>query len=118
MNNEHAPRNVRKPLWKRLAGCLQAVGRRIVQAALVFYYVGTDAATPKWAKGVLLVAVASFFSIDALLDLFLPPLGLEASLGSVILAAGAFLISIRKRHLVQARAKTARWFDDDVIEIK
>ena len=118
MNDEHAPRHSRPPLWKRLAGCLKHIGRRVIQAALVFYYVGTDRATPKWAKGVLLVAVASFFSIDALLDLFLPPLGIEASLGSVILAAGTFLISIRKRHLLQARDKTARWFpDDDVIEL-
>jgi uncharacterized membrane protein YkvA (DUF1232 family) len=118
MNNEPAPRKFRRPLWKRLAGCFRAVWRAVVQTIFVLYYVGIDRATPKWAKGVLLVAAASFFSIDALLDLFLPPLGIEASFGSVVVAAGVCLISIRKRHLIQARDKAARWFpDDDVIEL-
>jgi hypothetical protein len=115
MNDEHTSPATRRPLLHKPPGLIRRVVAALVEKFLVLYYVGADPATPGWAKAILVTGVASFFSVDVLLDVFALPIGAEASLGSVLLAAGAFVFSIRRRHLDRARATRRRWFREDQI---
>jgi hypothetical protein len=115
MNDAFPPNVSAKPPRHKSPGLIRRVVAALVEKFLVLYYVGADPATPGWAKAILVTGVASFFSVDVLLDVFALPIGAEASLGSVLLAAGAFVFSIRRRHLDRARATRRRWFREDQI---
>ncbi len=115
MNNDHPQQQPGKDDRTKPQGLVRRVARAVIEKGFVAYYVGTDPATPRWAKAVLVAAVSSFFSVDLLADVLFLPVGVELSLGSIVLAVGAFLFSIRPRHFQRAREKLARLFHDDTI---
>jgi hypothetical protein len=119
MNNDHPQQQSGKDARKKPNGLVRRVARAVIEKGLVAYYVGTDPATPRWAKAVLVAAVGSFFSVDLLADVLFLPVGIELSLGSIVMAVGAFLFSLRKHHFQRARDKVAQFFhDESIIEVE
>jgi len=110
MNHDEARPISGEPFRRKPAGFFRRAGHWCVEKGLVLYYVGTDERTPGWAKVTLAGALLYVISPVGLALDFLPPLGEGLDFGALFFALGAFLFSIKKHHLAQARATTLRWF--------
>ena len=86
-------------------------GHTLVEKALQLYYAAESKDTPKWAKGVVMGALAYFVSpIDAIPDVT-PGIGFADDLCVLIGAVSAVAAHITPEVKDQADKKMAEWFD-------
>ena len=87
--------------WGKIHLVFKQGGRELLRKVLTLYYTMTSAMTPKWAKALILAALAYFvLPVDAVLDL-LPGIGFadDASVIAATLAAVALFVTpgVRKK---------------------
>lgn len=99
--------------WNKIKLFGRQAGRDVVERALWLYYAAQKPSTPKWAKSVILGALAYFISpLDAIPDLT-PLVGFSDDLGA--LAAALTMVSLYIDDGVKSLAsdKLALWFGDE-----
>jgi uncharacterized membrane protein YkvA (DUF1232 family) len=99
-----------KGFWTKVKKYAKIAGKKLLKIALTLYYTMHDKDTPKWAKAIIIAALAYFIMpADAIPDLL--PGGYVDDLG-VLAAATAFVgVSIKPEHKKKAEEKLKQWFD-------
>lgn len=98
--------------WKKIRNNGKSAGKVIIEKVLMLYYSAMDKDTPKWAKGVILGALAYFIMpIDAIPD-FIPVVGFSDDLITIIGAISAVAIHIKDEHKKKAKEITTSLFGD------
>lgn len=96
-------------IWEWIAEKAKGLGRGLLEKALVAYYVAMDEKTPLWARTSLLGALVYLgFPVDAVPDIT-PFVGYADDAAVLGLALAGAAVSIRLRHLRQARAAMKGW---------
>ena len=112
MSENYSKHYSEKNFWEKLRKYTLQIGQVTVQKALTLYYVGIDPKTPKWAKGVVVVALGYLiFPLDAIPDLT-PFAGYADDAGAIATAMASILVSIDESHLIKADQKMQEWFGD------
>lgn len=99
--------------WNKVKLFGRQAGREVIERALWLYYAAQQPNTPKWAKSVILGALAYFISpLDAIPDLT-PLVGFTDDLGA--LAAALTMVTLYIDDGVKALAadKLASWFGEE-----
>ncbi|TXH71619.1 MAG: DUF1232 domain-containing protein [Thiothrix sp.] len=95
--------------WSKLKSYAKAAGRDVVELALKLYYCLQDPDTPKWAKTIIIGALAYFIMpVDAIMD-FIPG-GYVDDWGALAGALATVVTHIKDSHVQQAKTKTTEWF--------
>jgi uncharacterized membrane protein YkvA (DUF1232 family) len=96
--------------WAKLNKYAQVAGEELVRKVLEFYYALRSPQTPKWAKTVIIGALAYFIMpVDAVPD-FIPAAGYTDDLGTLLAALGTVHMYITDDVKRQAQAKWNGWF--------
>lgn len=91
------------PFWRKVRRFALRAGRRVIEQALVLYLCLRDPATPRWAKGVIIGALAYFvLPLDAVPD-FLPGIGYTDDLGVLLTALATTVVHVKPAHRERAR---------------
>lgn len=110
MNNElviqeaHCDTNFdRLSFWRKVRGLGAAAGFMVLEKALTLYCAFRDADTPRWAKAVVMAALAYFvLPFDAVPD-FIPGVGYVDDAGVLAAALAAIASNVKQSHRDQAR---------------
>jgi uncharacterized membrane protein YkvA (DUF1232 family) len=98
--------------WDKLRRHARNAGETVVEQALQLYYALQAPATPKWAKTVILGALAYFIlPTDAIPD-FLPVAGYTDDLGALAAALATVKFYVTEDIKRTAKAKVAEWFGE------
>lgn len=101
--------------WDKLKKVARIAGADVVEKALQLYYALKAPATPKWAKTMIIGALAYFIlPTDAIPDI-IPVAGYTDDLGALAAALTTVHVHITDDIKAQAKAKLSQWFgkDDD-----
>ncbi|WP_298607664.1 YkvA family protein [uncultured Thiothrix sp.] len=110
----NSPLYTEQSFWSKLKSYAKSAGRDVVELALKLYYCLQDPDTPKWAKTIIIGALAYFIvPVDAIMD-FIPG-GYVDDWGALAGALAAVVTHIKDSHVQQAKAKTTEWFGAEVI---
>ena len=97
--------------WQKLNTFARIAGHTLVKQSLQLYYAAESKDTPKWAKGVVMGALAYFVSpIDAVPDV-IPGIGFTDDWGVLIGAVATIAAHITGKEKKKAAEKMAEWFD-------
>lgn len=100
--------------WDKIAGVAKKAGGKVIYLGLLLYYALKRDSTPTWAKTVIIGALGYFISpIDAIPDL-VPIVGFTDDLGVLTAAVATCALYINNEVKVNAKAKIADWFGNDV----
>lgn len=95
--------------WEKVITYAKSAGLNVIETALKLYYTLQDEDTPKWAKTAIYGALIYFISpIDAFPDLL--PGGYIDDLSTLLSAAAAISVHIKKDHEEKSKAKIKQWF--------
>ena len=95
--------------WIKLKKYAANAGKDVIESALKLYYALQDSDTPKWAKTVIIGALAYFIlPTDAVMDLL--PGGYIDDLGALSAAVGTVAKHIKEEHTLKAQEKLQQWF--------
>lgn len=96
--------------WTKIARYALKAGRKLIEKALILYFVATDGDTPRWAKASIFAALAYFVSpLDAIPDV-LPAVGYSDDLSVLGAALVAVSAHVKEEHVQKARQQLERWF--------
>lgn len=110
MENSPQPEFSESNFWDKLKKYAQFAGADVVEKALQLYYALKAPATPKWAKTMIIGALAYFIlPTDAIPD-FIPVAGYTDDLGALAAALTTVHVHITDEIRAQAKAKLAQWF--------
>ncbi len=99
-----------KSFWQKVAHVAKAVGREIIEKALMMYYAAMDKDTPVWARTVLVGALGYFICpIDAIPDA-IPVGGFADDAGAIAAALSIVAAHIKPEHKDLAKNKANEWF--------
>ena len=99
--------------WKKVGRFARRAGREVIEKALVLYYCLRDPDTPKWARRVIMGALAYFvIPIDAIPDIT-PFAGFVDDFGILVAALAMVVTHIKPEHREMAVDKLANWFAAD-----
>lgn len=96
--------------WDKVHRYAAAIGKKLIEEALVLYYAWCDPDTPAWVKTVIVSALGYLISpIDAIPDM-IPVVGYTDDAG--VIAAAIALVSsyLKKKHRRRAREKVKELF--------
>ena len=89
--------------WKKIRNNGKFAGKILIEKVLMLYYSALDKDTPKWAKGVIIGALAYFIMpIDAIPD-SIPVVGFSDDLITIIGAITSVAIHIKEEHKQKAK---------------
>ena len=109
MSNE--PHYTDDSFWEKLSGWALRAGLEVVEKALILYNALHDEETPRWARNMIIGALAYFIlPIDAIPDA-IPVAGFADDLGALAAAIATVSMYIKKSHIERARATLNKWFD-------
>jgi uncharacterized membrane protein YkvA (DUF1232 family) len=99
--------------WKKVGRFARRAGREVIEKVLVLYYCLQDPDTPKWARRVIMGALAYFvIPIDAIPDIT-PFAGFADDLGILVAAIAMVVTHIKPRHRDLADERLVQWFGSD-----
>jgi uncharacterized membrane protein YkvA (DUF1232 family) len=99
-----------KKFWNKLKRFAHSAGEDVVERALLLFYALKSPKTPKWAKTVVLGALAYFIMpMDAIPDV-VPVVGYTDDLGALAAALVAVRLYVTDDMKEMAKAKTKEWF--------
>lgn len=105
-----APKYSDTSFWRKLKRFAASAGREVVEKALQLYYALQAPATPKWAKTVIIGALAYFIlPMDAIPDI-LPGVGYADDLGAIAAALSTVHAFITPEMRTTAKAKIDELF--------
>ena len=102
--------------WAKVKHFAKKAGAKVIYFALLLYYALSSPKTPKWAKTVIISALAYFICpIDLILNT-IPIVGFTDDLAALAAALKAVQVSITPEVTADAKAKLGDWFGevDDV----
>lgn len=107
MNNQ----SISEPsFWGKVKSQAVAAGKQVIEKALVLFYCLQDPDTPRWAKTVIVGALAYFIlPFDAIADL-LPGIGYTDDLGALVAAVSTVMVHIKPLHQQLAQERIELWF--------
>jgi uncharacterized membrane protein YkvA (DUF1232 family) len=89
--------------WRKIRRVALKAGRAVIEHALILYFCMRDPATPRWARGVIVGALAYFvLPLDAVPDL-IPAVGFADDLGVLATALATVLAHVKPAHRERAR---------------
>jgi uncharacterized membrane protein YkvA (DUF1232 family) len=101
--------------WKKVKKHALRAGREVIEDALVLYYALQDEETPKWAKTVIIGALAYFIlPTDAIPDV-IPVAGFTDDLGALAAALTTVGMHLKKDHFAKAQNSLDSFFGKDRI---
>ncbi len=96
--------------WRKIGRFARRAGHEVVQKVLVLHYCLRDPDTPRWARRVIMGALAYFvIPIDAVPDVT-PIAGFTDDLGVLVAAIAMVVTHIKPEHRSMADARLAQWF--------
>ena len=96
--------------WAKLKRYALVAGEEVVEKALQLFYAMQSPQTPKWAKTVILGALAYFIMpLDAIPD-FVPVAGYTDDLGALAAAIATVHLYITEDVKAKARVALQQWF--------
>lgn len=105
-----APKYSDTNFWRKLKRFAASAGREVVEKALQLYYALQSPATPKWAKTVIIGALAYFIlPADAIPDI-LPGVGYADDLGAIAAALSTVHAFITPDMRATAKSKVEQLF--------
>ena len=97
--------------WKKLKKYASIAGREAIEKALILYYSLQDPDVPAWAKSIVAGALGYFiFPLDAIPDVFMPPLGYTDDVAVMTAALAAIAAHVTPGTKQRATAKLVEWF--------
>ena len=102
--------------WEKVKRFAKKAGAKVIYLVLLLYYALKSPKTPKWAKTVIISALAYFICpIDLILNT-IPIVGFTDDLAALAAALKAVQVSITPEVTADAKAKLGDWFGevDDV----
>lgn len=110
MNDIPQPDFSESSFWDKLKKNALIAGTDVVEKALQLFYALQAPKTPKWAKTIILGALAYFIlPADAIPD-FIPVAGYADDLGALSAAIATVQLYITDDIRTQARTKLRQWF--------
>jgi uncharacterized membrane protein YkvA (DUF1232 family) len=108
------PEYTEDSFWDKVKAHALEAGRELIEKALTLYYCLQDRDTPKWAKTVIVGALAYFiWPADAIPD-YIAAVGFTDDLGAVAAALATVVSHVKQGHVDRARSKLRNWFGDGV----
>jgi len=102
--------------WKKVKKHALRAGREVIEDALVLYYALQDEDTPKWAKTVIIGALAYFIlPTDAIPDA-IPVAGFIDDLGALAAALTTVGVHLKDEHFAKARNFLDNFLGENRIE--
>jgi uncharacterized membrane protein YkvA (DUF1232 family) len=115
MGNEmdrRAPEYTEESFWDKVKAHALEAGRDLIEKALTLYYCLQDRDTPRWAKTVIIGALAYFiWPADAIPD-YIAAVGFTDDLGALAAALATVVAHVKRDHVDLAREKLGEWFGD------
>lgn len=97
-------------VWGKIARYARRAGHEVVRKVLVLYYCLQDPDTPRWARRVIMGALAYFvIPINAVPDVT-PMAGFTDDLGVLVAALAMVVSHIKPEHQSMADRRLVRWF--------
>lgn len=113
MNEPLQPEYNDENFWDKLKRYALVAGKPVVEQALQLYYALQAPKTPKWAKTIIIGALAYFIlPADAIPD-FIPVAGYADDLGALAAALTAVHMYITDDIKQMAKMKLEQWFGKD-----
>ncbi len=113
MDETHRPDYSDESFWEKLKRYALVAGEPVVEMALQLYYTLQSPKTPKWAKTVIVGALAYFIlPLDAIPDA-VPVAGYTDDLGALAAALATVQMYITDDIRKMAKAKLKQWFGKD-----
>jgi uncharacterized membrane protein YkvA (DUF1232 family)/uncharacterized tellurite resistance protein B-like protein len=98
--------------WDKLKNFALIAGKEVVEKALTLYYAIQNPSVPKWAKTVVIGALAYFvLPVDAVPDIF-PAVGFTDDWGVLLAAVATVSMYINDDVKARAKQKTSEWFGE------
>ena len=99
-----------KNFWEKVQRHAAAIGRRILEGALVLYYALNDPDVPVYAKASIIAALGYLISpIDAIPDV-IPIIGYSDDAGVITAVLALIKAYLKEEHRQRARAKVEELF--------
>jgi uncharacterized membrane protein YkvA (DUF1232 family) len=99
-----------KSFWLKVKNNGKSFGKVFAEKAFSLYYSARDKDTPKWAKGVIIGALAYFIMpLDAIPD-FLPAVGYSDDLVTLATAIGVVAMHVKEEHTLKAKEISRKIF--------
>lgn len=95
-------------LWQTLRKAVRVAGRKTLLAALTLFYCLQDADTPRWAKGVIIGALAYLILPTDLIPDMIPGAGYGDDWGAIVAALGTVAAYVKDEHKAKAHAQVNR----------
>jgi uncharacterized membrane protein YkvA (DUF1232 family) len=100
-------------LWRKVGRFARRAGREVIAKVLVLHFCLKDPDTPRWARRVIMGALAYFvIPIDAIPDIA-PFAGFVDDFGILVVALAMVVTHIKPEHRELADDRLARWFGSD-----
>ena len=97
--------------WEKVKKYAKIAGREAIEKALVLYYSLQDPEVPAWAKTIVAGALGYFiFPLDAIPDVFMPPLGYTDDVAVMTAALAAIAAHVTPATKRRAADKLLEWF--------
>lgn len=111
--NHQKPPYEETSFWRKIRRWGMKAGRNVIEKALILYFCMQDRDTPRWAKGVIMGALAYFvWPLDTVPD-WLPGIGLVDDLGVLATALTTILMHVKPDHRDRAQELLEwRWASD------
>ena len=98
--------------WAKVKQFAKKAGSKVIYLALLLYYAMKSPKTPKWAKTVIISALAYFICPIDLIPDTIPVIGFTDDLAALAAALKAVDVCITPEIAAQAKAKAREWFGD------
>lgn len=111
MNEQLHPDYSDESFWDKLKHYARVAGKPVVEMALQLFYALQAPKTPRWAKTVIVGALAYFIlPVDAIPDV-IPVAGYTDDIGALAAALATVSMYITDDINQMAQAKLQQWFD-------
>lgn len=98
--------------WAKVKRFAKKAGAKVIYLAMLLYYAMKSPKTPKWAKTVIISALAYFICPIDLIPDTIPVIGFTDDLAALAAAAKAVAVCLTPEVINQAKAKHGEWFSD------
>ena len=97
-NYANADQYTNVSFWQKVKSSSRKAGRSVLEKALTLFYSAKDKDTPKWAKSIMLGALAYFIlPVDAIPD-FIPVVGFSDDFFAIMTALGVVAVHVKQEH--------------------
>ena len=98
--------------WAKVKHFAKKAGAKVIYFALLLYYALSSPKTPKWAKTVIISALAYFICPIDLIPDTIPIVGFTDDLAALAAAYKAVKVCVTPEVVAKAKAKAHEWFGE------